>query len=170
MISKFFNICVVILCSSGILLGGCATSQEREANNTVDFMYRSAANGDTQAMLNAIARGNSVNEVNTDGKTALCVAVEEQDYAAYGYLLAMGAKKDPACLNDIDNDDLKEFIANQPRDVIYTQSGTQMIRYVPDHNPPQKQYPTPMNNSVITGTVLVVVGVIAGVLIYVWLS
>lgn len=170
MISKFFHLCVVILCSSGIFLSGCASRQEREADNTVDFMYRSAAHGDTQAMLNGIARGKSVNEVNTDDQTALCVAIEEKDYKAYGFLLAMGAKKDPKCLNDIDEDDLKEFIAAQPRDVIYSQSGSQMIRYVPDHNPPQIQYPKPMNNSVITGIVMSVVVVIAGIVAYTLLA
>lgn len=159
MFSHTINTIVAILCTTGILLTGCASSEQRKANDTVDFMYKSASNGDTQSILNAIARDHSVNETDSDGQTALCKAVEDKNYKAYGVLLVMGAKPNPICIQEMDKDDYKEFIAGQPRDIIYTRGGQEMIRYVPDHNPPQQQYDKPMNNSVITATVLVISGV-----------
>ena len=125
-----------------VMMAGCLSACST-GGHTFDEIYGAASRGDTETLYEMIENGETLNAVNEHKVTPLCHAYMERNETAIKHL--------------------ESYSANQGANCIRTKDGGAIIRYVPDHNPPQKQYPKTMNNSVIT-TPLVIVGSIAAVI------
>ena len=129
---KYFLTAIV-----AVSLGGCTYSR----GSAFDDIYGAAANNDTEALVDILDQGESLNEINRDNITPLCYAYMQNNETAIRNLQSYGANQGANCMR--------------------TKDGKVLIRYEPEHNPPQKQYPQTMNNSKMTTTVIVG-GVLAG--------
>ena len=118
-------------------LGGCAYS----SSEAFDNIYNAAARNDTETLIEILDQGESLNVLNSDNITPLCYAYMQNNETAIRNLQSYGANQGANCMR--------------------TKNGRVLIRYEPEHNPPQKQYPQTKNNSRMTTTVIVG-GVLAG--------
>ena len=159
MFNLFFQRIVAIFLCAG-LLAGCTTS-----GNSFDYVYETASSGNVQELRDLVREGYSLDVPNKNGETPMCYAQRNGDDLAFQTLRAAGATKTARCRI------IKTGTTSSlPPDYAYGVDNSDLILYTPDHNPPQEHYPTPMNNSVITGTILAIAGIISAVLLVVWLS
>ena len=56
----------------------------------------------------------NINATNMQGKTALCTAVENQDYEGYELLLSQGATTRTPCMKNMNPEIMNRFLAEQP--------------------------------------------------------
>ena len=133
---KKLKVCMVVVMAG--CLSACSTG-----GNTFDEIYGAASRGDTETLYEMIENGESLNTVNEHKVTPLCHAYMERNETAIKHL--------------------ESYSANQGANCLRTKDGGAIVRYVPEHNPPQKQYPQTTNNSVIT-TPLVVIGTIGAII------
>lgn len=128
-----------------VSVSGCTYSR----GNAFDDIYSAAANNDTEALIDILDQGESLNALNSDNITPLCYAYMQNNETAIRNLQSYGA--------------------NQGANCVRTKDGNVLIRYVPEHNPPQKQYPKTTHNSVVTDTILVVAAAVGGFFLISWL-
>lgn len=69
---------------------------------------------DESSLKYLVSNGLNINATNVQGKTALCTAVENQDYEGYELLLSQGATTRTPCMRDMNPDVLNRFVAEQP--------------------------------------------------------
>ncbi len=69
---------------------------------------------DESTLKYLISVGLNINATNMHGKTALCTAVENQDYEGYELLLSQGATTRTPCMRDMNPETLARFQAEQP--------------------------------------------------------
>ncbi len=69
---------------------------------------------DESSLKYLVSNGLNINATNVQGKTALCTAVENQDYEGYELLLSQGATTRTPCIRDMNPDVLNRFVAEQP--------------------------------------------------------
>ena len=113
-----------------IAVSGCTYSRSSAFND----IYNAAATNDTKALIDILDQGESLNALNSDNITPLCYAYMQNNETAIHHLQSYGA--------------------NQGANCIRTKNGQTLVRYEPEHNPPQKQYPKAMNNSKMTTTAI----------------
>ena len=68
------------------------------ANTTSEQIYHFASNNDISSLYK---NSDSLNALNKDGDTALCVAIKNNDVDAYKTLKKVGANTSPACIKNI---------------------------------------------------------------------
>lgn len=159
MFNLFFQRIVVILLCTG-MLAGCSSS-----SNSFDYVYETASAGNVTELRDLVRDGYSLDVPNKNGETPLCYAQRNGDDLAFQTLRAAGAAKNARCRI------IKTgSTSSLPPDYAYGLDNSDLILYTPDHNPPQEKYPTPTNNSVITGTILAIAGIVSAVLLVIWLS
>ena len=69
---------------------------------------------DEAALKYLVSVGLNINATNMQGKTALCTAVENQDYEGYELLLSQGATTRTPCMRNMNPEVLNRFAAEQP--------------------------------------------------------
>ena len=111
-------------------LTGCTYSR----GNVFEDIYDAASSNDTETLIDIVESGESLNALNSDNITPLCYAYMQKNETAIRNLQSYGANQGANCMR--------------------TKDGNVLIRYTPEHNPPQKQYPQTMNNSRMTTTVI----------------
>lgn len=140
---KIFKYIMIALMS--ISMSGCASSRQEQ----FDHIYGAASHGDSEALIDLLDDGESLNVLNDDNLTPLCYAYIQQNETAIRHLESYGANAGANCYR--------------------TKDGRALIRYTPEHNPPQKQYPKVMNNSVITTSILTVAAAVGAYFLIAWL-
>ena len=120
----------ILMATVAVSLGGCTYYR----GSSFDDIYDAAASGDSEALIEIIESGESLNALNSDNITPLCYAYMQNNETAIRHLQSYGANQGANCLR--------------------TKNGQPLMRYEPEHNPPQKQYPETMNNSKMTTTVI----------------
>lgn len=150
MYMKFLMLSVIL---SG-MLSGCSSP-----GNSFADVYRAASAGDGTYLAKLTEEGASLDTVNEEKVTPLCYAYLKKNQTAVDLLTAYGAQKGSNCF--VRSEGASVSYATAQNDVQKTRT---LVQYVPEHNPPQKQYPTPMNNSAITTTFLSIAA-IAGIVI-----
>lgn len=96
-----FVFCLVL----GVLLGATTA----HAMYFADFVYQSLKNNDTDLVRKYLSKGYSLDSVNKKGFTALCQAVNENDYAIYRQLRRFGANEKHPCMQQVDKRTAAEF-------------------------------------------------------------
>ncbi len=114
-----------------VSLSGCVYSRGAAFND----IYDAAASNDTETLIKILDQGESLNALSDDNITPLCYAYMQNNETAIRNLQSYGANQGANCMR--------------------TKDGNVLIRYEPEHNPPQKQYPKTANNSRLTTTVIV---------------
>lgn len=110
---------------------GCTYSR----NNSFDDIYSAASRGDSEALIRMLESGESLNTLNSDNITPLCYAYMQNNETAIHHLQSYGANQGANCMR--------------------TKNDKILIRYEPEHNPPQKQYPQTMDNSKVTSSIMI---------------
>lgn len=152
---SYLKILTILLVSSGIL-SGCTSAR----TNSFADVYEAARSGDTEFLNELVEEGASLDTLNDNNITPLCYAYLKKDQNAINLLTAYGAKTGANCVVRTNNGTEASGYGTRSA----AQSSQTLVKYVPEHNPPQKHYPKPMNNSVITTTILGL-GAIAGIVI-----
>ncbi|MBR2274372.1 MAG: autotransporter outer membrane beta-barrel domain-containing protein [Alphaproteobacteria bacterium] len=67
-----------------------------------DYVYQNVRQGKIAAVQSYLDKGYRIDAVNHQGKTALCLAAENQDYASYRKLIRMGASVHHNCMSEVD--------------------------------------------------------------------
>ena len=62
-----------------------------EAASFADYVYQNAKTGNIAGIKNYLRRGYSIDAVSPNGYTALCFAVDNNDYRAYSRIRNLGA-------------------------------------------------------------------------------
>ena len=119
-----------LMAAIAVSLTGCTYSR----GSAFDDIYDAAANNDTETLIDIVDSGESLNALNSDNLTPLCYAYMQNNETAIRNLQSYGANQGANCMR--------------------TKNGQTLVRYEPEHNPPQKQYPKTMNNSQMTSTVI----------------
>ena len=119
-----------LMAAIAVSLTGCTYSR----GSAFDDIYDAAANNDTETLIDIVDSGESLNALNSDNITPLCYAYMQNNETAIRNLQSYGANQGANCMR--------------------TKNGQTLVRYEPEHNPPQKQYPQTMNNSKMTSTVI----------------
>ena len=135
----------IMLACFAVSLSGCTYSRDSAFND----IYAAASNNDTEALIDILDQGESLNALNSDNMTPLCYAYMQNNETAIRNLQSYGA--------------------NQGTNYIRTRNGNVLIQYTPEHNQPQKKYPKTMNNSFITSSVLAIGTVVGAVFLIAWL-
>ena len=78
------------------------------ANTTSEQIYHFASNNDISSLYK---NSDSLNALNKDGDTALCVAIKNNDVDAYKTLKKVGANTSPACIKNINKQKYENFIS-----------------------------------------------------------
>ena len=74
-----------------------------------DFVYQSVRKGFSPTVVEFIEQGYDINSINEDGNTALCLAIEKNDFASYNRIRRLGANDEPKCIKKLDKAKVKEF-------------------------------------------------------------
>ncbi len=74
-----------------------------------DFVYQSARRGSSTAVTKFLEQGYDIDAVNPDGKTALCLAIEKNDFTSYNRIRRLGADDEPSCLKKVNRKTAKYF-------------------------------------------------------------
>lgn len=101
----------------------CATSAN--AMYFADFAYQKMREGNVSAVRKYLGKGYAIDAVNSDGMTALCQAVNEDDYVTYRKLRRLGANEKHRCMQSVDRQRAAEFAERySPLDVPYAPAET----------------------------------------------
>ncbi|MBQ2886177.1 MAG: hypothetical protein IJE43_20855, partial [Alphaproteobacteria bacterium] len=74
-----------------------------------DFVYQSARRGASSSIVKFLEQGYDIDAVNPNGKTALCLAIDSNDFASYNKIRNLGADDEPKCLKHVDKKRAKYF-------------------------------------------------------------
>lgn len=87
--------------------------------------YELALRNNTQKIGSLLRRGYSIESPDSEGNNAVCLSVVKQNRQAYKVLTSFGAKKYPACLNNISGESYRRFFG-------VSRATTEVKPYVPD--------------------------------------
>ena len=88
-----------------------------------DFVYQSVRKGFSSNVVNFLEKGYDIDAVNPEGKTALCLAIERNDFTSYSRIRRLGADDEPSCLKNVNKKTAKyKIVLAQKSFIPYTPS------------------------------------------------
>lgn len=92
-----------------------------EAASFADYVYQNAKTGNIAGIKNYLRRGYSIDAVSPNGYTALCFAVDNNDYRAYSRIRNLGADETHSCMRRVNADNAADLA--QRYDAVAANSG-----------------------------------------------
>lgn len=92
-----------------------------EAASFADYVYQNAKTGNIAGIKNYLRRGYSIDAVSPNGYTALCFAVDNNDYRAYSRIRNLGADETHSCMRRVNPDNAADLA--QRYDAVAANSG-----------------------------------------------
>lgn len=92
-----------------------------EAASFADYVYQNAKTGNIAGIKNYLRRGYSIDAVSPNGYTALCFAVDNNDYRAYSRIRNLGADETHSCMHRVNADNAADLV--QRYDAVAANSG-----------------------------------------------
>lgn len=92
-----------------------------EAASFADYVYQNAKTGNIAGIKNYLRRGYSIDAVSPNGYTALCFAVDNNDYRAYSRIRNLGADETHSCMRRVNPDNAADLV--QRYDAVAANSG-----------------------------------------------
>ena len=89
---------------------GVANRTNPESLNSYNKVQNYILNRDSRALNQAVKNGLSLEGKNTQGDTAVCVAVKRNDFIGFSFLKSAGANLAPSCMKEIPVEQRKIFI------------------------------------------------------------
>lgn len=99
---RFFGYILALLLSIGVI-------NSANAMYFSDFVYQSARRGASSSVIKFMEQGYDIDAVNPNGKTALCLAIDNNDFTSYNRIRKMGANAEPKCLKKVNKERAKYF-------------------------------------------------------------
>lgn len=103
----------------------CLMPMQAKAAYFSDFVYQNVKAGNYSAVESFLDRGYSIDAINPDGMSALCLSVYYQDYKAYSQLRAMGANPKKQCRERVDKGVQEAFENKYAESSFYANRSTQ---------------------------------------------
>lgn len=97
------------------------TAGSAEAASFADYVYQNAKTGNIAGIKNYLRRGYSIDAVSPNGYTALCFAVDNNDYRAYSRIRNLGADETHSCMHRVNADNAADLV--QRYDAVAANSG-----------------------------------------------
>ena len=134
---------IVLVSFLSVMFGGVG---EVFAMPFADYVYMNVKRGNESDVKKYLSKGYNIDAVNPQGYTALCMAVDDNDFATYKRLRRMGAQKDVDCMQ----------FTNQTFVQDYEQ------RYIPTENEPKAAVVKEDNTLKYATVGLLTAGAVAG--------
>ena len=106
-----FRICAIVMVFMASIVSA-------EALSFAEYAYRQAKAGHVSNIQSYLTKGYNVDAPDSNGFSALCMAVRDRDYQAYQNLLKLGAKTEQRCMKRLDNVPTKQYrtqVVSTPR-------------------------------------------------------
>lgn len=91
----------------GVLVAGEASSAQ--AATFADYVYQNVRRGNISNIKAYMAKGYNINATNSRGMTALCQAVDDENYVAYSRLRQLGSSVKSDCMQRVDDKTAAQF-------------------------------------------------------------
>jgi len=85
-------------------------------------IYELASKGKTSELIKLKEKGQNLDVTNARGKTAICMAIEENNQKAYKTLKKAGANLQPKCVRAIPGDKYNRFLASYSEETSFWSS------------------------------------------------
>ena len=96
-----------------------------EAASFADYVYQNAKTGNIAGIKNYLRRGYSIDAVSPNGYTALCFAVDNNDYRAYSRIRNLGADETHSCMRRV-NPDMRQIWRKDMMPLLQIQDGQRL--------------------------------------------